>query len=513
MSNSLNYDNASHNSNNVIYMMPPDRFDAKVNVKDLLLFVIKKIFVMIIAGVILGGALFSYKFMQRAKTYDVLDVGKRLSENESDIQYQLRVQNIEKARNITDVISKVNSQIESERKYIANSIYMQIDPENEYQATAQIVLTLENNDTSGLDSTLFFAYENDILSGDYFESYANKIGTKTDYLMELVTFTYSSPNTTILNSDKDLDRTGFMYISVIGPSQELVDDLIDIVIDELFIVNKNLNSSVVNHNISVIEVQHIKKMDSFLRDNQVNHANRIQTLQNQISNCNDNLDKIAMQLGLSDKEAILSYFSEHEEEIIDIDNSGIPTETSERSVSRSSMIKPSLKWGIFGFAGGFCIVVVIFVLAYLFSRRLVSQGQFFSTFPGIKKIGVLKPVYKRSKYTEFIDSISDDDNHLSFENNNKLVSANYKNITNSYEKVLVTGTGDKSMLSDVYKSLELKGDFKPNIFESPEYLKNVPDYDAVVLIEQRKVSSLKNISNEIDYLSNSGTPIIGAIIL
>jgi hypothetical protein len=51
------------------------------------------------------------------------------------------------------------------------------------------------------------------------------------------------------------------------------------------------------------------------------------------------------------------------------------------------------------------------------------------------------------------------------------------------------------------------------MFNDPDVLKSVPDYDGIVLIEQRKVSAIKDIKNEIELISNGGTEIIGAIII
>ena len=68
-------------------------------------------------------------------------------------------------------------------------------------------------------------------------------------------------------------------------------------------------------------------------------------------------------------------------------------------------------------------------------------------------------------------------------------------------------------MDEAVKELGLKGDFKPDIFSNPDVLKTVPDYDGVVLLEQRKVSLYKTVNNEINLISNSGTEIIGAIII
>ena len=485
--------------------LEPDQ--SYINIKDLLLSVLKRLGIIILAGVLVGGALFSYRFIKRAKTNNVLDTSKRLSSMETDVQYHLRVRNIERARDIADTISSVNNQIEHQRQYITDSIYMQIDAENEYESTAQVVLTLENNDTNGLDLALFSAYERDVKAGSFLNDYANKIGTKPDYIKDLISFYSSSSDTTILSMNNDVDRAGSMYIRIYGPSQEFVDDVMKLVLEEVEKVSSELNSTVAHHTVNVVGVQSIVRIDSATRDGQVNQTARLETLQKQIANYNDSLDTVAEELGSTDRETILEYFSHHGRD------EDLSTTDAEVASGFKSMVKPAAKLGILGFAAGIVRAVAFLVLKYIFSSRITTQGQFFSEFTNIRRIGVLKPSGKRSKLAQYVDVKSDDDSKMTAENNRKLIAANYDNLTKDCKKVLITGTGDAKTLKEAVKALGIKGDVRPDIFSDPDVLKAVPDYDAVVIMEQRRVSLFKNIANEISLISNADTEIIGAIII
>ena len=126
---------------------------------------------------------------------------------------------------------------------------------------------------------------------------------------------------------------------------------------------------------------------------------------------------------------------------------------------------------------------------------------------------MLKPSGKRCGYTEYIDIKSEDDTKMSSENNIKLISNNYSNITTGLNKILITGTGDKKAMEEAVKKLGLKGDYRPDLFSDPDILKLIPEYDGVVLLEQRNVSLYKNVADEIALISNAGTKIIGAVII
>ena len=484
-------------------------YESEINIKDLILAVMKKLGVMIIAGAVLGGAMGSYKVLKRIKTNDVLDARTKLSDSETDVQYELRVQNINKARVYAEMIDNLNLQVDHQRDYIANSIYMQIDAENVYQSTAQITLTLQNNDTNGIDSALFGAYEREVKAGNYLDEYAKKIDKKPDYIKELISFSSSAAGNTIISMDNDVNRVGSMYISVTGPSREFCDEVMDLVISKVQSVYEDLNTSVSPHTISLVGVQQIQKIDSGIRDSQLSHTGTINSLQNQITSYNDQLDKVAKELDLSDKEAILEYFVEHP----DVKVNGIPSEISEVTVSRRGNIKPGIKYAAIGFIAGAFLIAALVVLKYIFGRKFSNQAQFFGVFPMIKKIGVLKPTGKRTKYDKFIDIKSEDDTKMSYENNKKLISANYTNLTRNFKKVLITGTGDDKDMGACVKSLGLKGDYKPNMFINPDVLSIVPEYEVVVLLEQRNYSSFRGIEKEISLISNCGTPIVGVIII
>ena len=51
------------------------------------------------------------------------------------------------------------------------------------------------------------------------------------------------------------------------------------------------------------------------------------------------------------------------------------------------------------------------------------------------------------------------------------------------------------------------------MFNDPSVLKSVSEYDGVVLVEKRGFSKKKTVKEQIRLLKNSGTKIIGAIIL
>ena len=498
-------------NDNVVLMLDPNENDSMLSLKDLLYALLRNLGIILIVAVLLGGALFAYKITRTggsATGSNVLNISAQ-NEGESDVEYQLRKQKVGRAKDLANTITKINSQIDHQRRYLSDSVYMQIDAENVYETKVQYVITLKDNATAGVDRALVNAYQNSVTSGTYLDEYAQKHDLKADYIKEIISFESAVSDSAIFSTDNGVSKAASFTVKIVGPSNEFTGDVAALVEEKISSSFTQLKTNIADHKITLVAVQDNVKVDAGIRDNQANQTTRIETLQKQIIGFNDALDQIAKDLGVSGKEELLEYFASEDLYA----EAGVPAADNAENVSFWGTVKPGLKYGVIGFVAGFAVVAVILVLAYVFGKKITTQAQFFGKFKSVKKIGVMKPTGKRCKYTDFIDVRSEDDSVMSAENNTKLIANNYSNITKGLNKVLITGTGEKKAMEETVKKLGIKGDFKPDLFSDPDILKVIPDYDGVVLLEQRKVSLSKNIANEIDLINNAGTKIIGAIII
>ena len=498
-------------TDNVVLMLDPNENDSMLSLKDLLYALLRNLGIILIVAVLLGGALFAYKITRTggsATGSNVLNISAQ-NEGESDVEYQLRKQKVGRAKDLAITITKINSQIDHQRRYLSDSVYMQIDAENVYETKVQYVITLKDNATAGVDRALVNAYQNSVTSGTYLDEYAQKHDLKADYIKEIISFESAVSDSAIFSTDNGVSKAASFTVKIVGPSNEFTGDVAALVEEKISSSFTQLKTNIADHKITLVAVQDNVKVDAGIRDNQANQTTRIETLQKQIIGFNDALDQIAKDLGVSGKEELLEYFASEDLYA----EAGVPAADNAENVSFWGTVKPGIKYGVIGFVAGFAVVAVILVLAYVFGKKITTQAQFFGKFKSVKKIGVMKPTGKRCKYTEFIDVRSEDDSVMSAENNTKLIANNYSNITKGLNKVLITGTGEKKAMEETVKKLGIKGDFKPDLFSDPDILKVIPDYDGVVLLEQRKVSLSKNIANEIDLINNAGTKIIGAIII
>ena len=466
----------------------------EINLKDLFLVILKKAGIILVAGLILAGALFAYKYISSSNDANVLDISEKL-DGESDIEYSERVQKVGYAEDIIRSIDKLKAQIENQRQYVSDSILMQIDAENEAVTIANLVVTIEDNSTAGIDSALVSSYSQDLGSGDYLIELAKDLGTNPGYLKELIKVDFTASESVVVNSDELFGSAGTIVITVIGPTPDYTDKIMDAVLNEADVLHAELNSTMVPHVVVMTGRQSSYMVDNVTRDMQYDVTKRFETLQKQIDTYDDSLEELASDIGVDNKSNLYAYFAFNDD-------------SWNKSVSSTA-----IKFAVIGFAVGIFIIAGIIIVDYLFGKKFSSQAKFYSRFPRVEKLGVVKPTNKRSAYIKLMDKKSGDDNSLSDENNYKLMAANIKNLTSGMEKILFIGTAETERIKDLVSKLGVKADVKSSFFEDPTSLESISGYDGIIIVEQRNYSNRKMIAEELRLIDNADTKLIGAIVI
>lgn len=472
------------------------------DLKDIFFVILKKIVFVLLIGFIFAVVGFCYKYFSSFHEVDnsdivnIFNVSIRL-DDETDVEYSRRVQNVNRANDLINTIDALNIQIENNRKYTSDSLFMQIDSECEAITRTNLIVTVDGSQNISADSSLLSSYKQFIQTGDFLDDLADEWDINQSYISDLIKADYvSSSSTVVVNSTNKIDNVGIVTISVIGSSTEQTERIMDIILDNVDIKCAELNTTMVKHTVISEGRQSSYIVDNTTRDRQTTITNRFESLQTQIKNCDKALDDVAAALGVK-KDRLYSYFSFN-----DIEN----TKSSSQSLS-------AIKFAIVFFAAGFVIVVMAIVIKYLFCKKFSTQSKFFSRYNWIKKLGVLKPTKKRSRFEIFIDNKTGDDNYLSEENSIKLLSANIKNMIADMNNVMVTGTAEHSRIEDLIKRLDVDVDVKNSFFVDPSSLSSLSKYDGIIIIEQRDYSDLKLIDEELSLINNTHAKLIGAIII
>lgn len=468
------------------------------NIKDMFLFILRKMPIVMLAGAIVAILLGGYDFLKdlneplnNTPVVNVLDIDTRI-EGESEIEYDKRVQLVNRAQTIMANIAVMNDQSDKLLNYISASLLMQLDPMNVSVSEAQLIIELDSGENAGLDDALMDAYTNVVTNGDYLLQISENCGYSYGSLQELASAWNTKYNSDVIIADETVP-VRVMTIRVLGDTTEFTEAMLDGAINEIFAKQNDYASSIAKHTILEINRQSYVSFMSSIRDAQLKLMSEYQTLQSQIDSSNRSLDDIAKQLGLTDRNDFYS-------------------DASSVSIV-STPNKPSLKHIAIWFLIGLCIGVALYMYIYLFGRKVITQAQFYCLFPECKHIGVLKPLKRRNKLLVAIERLSGDDTKLASDKVNALVAANLKNMTNGMSKILITGTIDEGTAKQIVNELNLICDIKTNIFSNPEILSSVSDYDGVVILEQRGVSEKKIVRKELELLSNGTKSIVGAIVI
>ena len=465
----------------------------ETNIRDLFFAVTRKIIIVILAGMVMACIMFVYKYFQKSSDENVLDVSGKL-ENETDIDYSKRLSLVNSAEDIINSIGILNEQIDNQRQYVSSSILMQIDPMNEAVSSAQVMIAVDGNAPAGICNALGTTYIQRLKNGEYLERNSEELGIGEEYIKELISINYSE-SSTVVNTNEKIGNSGILNITIIGTDTDFTDKILNEIIDEANIVCSELNESVIPHTANLVGKQNSYMYDSNTRDLQYNATNRFNVLQKQIDTYEESLDKLASKIGVVNKESLYLYFKYNVENTVKVS------------------IGSAIKYAIVGFVIGAFFVILYIFADYLFSRKFSTQAKFFGRFPGVRKIGVAKPMKKRSRFVAFIDRKTGDDNDLSTEFSTQLMAANLKNLTAGMNKVLFTGTADFEKISDLVSRFGIDSDIKDSIFNKPESLQSFSEYDGIIIVEQRNYSDCRLIAEEIELIENAHAELLGAIII
>ena len=412
-------------------------------------------------------------------SYNTLDTSVKLR-GESDEAYQSRVMNVDLAMTMVNELNILQSNNVAMNNYYENSLLMQLDADNVACTQVRVTLPVEGNASYVELESDMYSYVYDVIYGDYLDSVAAEYGYTVDSIRELI-ICDNLVSLTVRSVEENIDYVPAFRIQVVGTTTEFTDSVMDAIESELDGVEISGRQSMVAYNESVLDAQIAVSTDI---GNTISRVNQLNTT----------LDGIAKSLGYVNR----NVFFEPSSAVVTNGGSG---------VSKATYIK----YAGAGFIGGFVLVVAYFALGYIWGSKIQSQRQFFLLFNGVDKVGVCKPRGKRSKLAEILDKKTSDDSNLSAEEMNKIIKANLTNLADG--KLLITGTSDSKNVQEAIKGVGVNGDVKLNLFKNTEILKNASEYDGIVVVEERGSSEKKAIKEELRLLENSGTKIVGAIIV
>lgn len=454
-------------------------YEEEINLKQLMVFVLRKWRTMIAAAVVLGLLLGGVK---AAKGF--IDLQDPEKVEESAKESELAQQNYDTAKaQLTNQMAEYNRQIDDYQKYQDNSLYMKIDPYAVYKESITYVVT-------------------------------------TDYQI-LPNMTYQSLNwmgpvlsayTTVANSVtlKDLSPEGRM-----GLSEEWDADSLE----KLVKVETNANDGKLTITASAESEARAKAILQAVKEkvesNQENVAKAAG--EHKLSLISEKSTVTVDQTIINDREARLRNITALREAADKaVEKYNKLSEPKDSTLSAKGVLKSGIKFGVLGVLAGGFLAALYYACMYLMNGRLndiESIKERYST----RILAVSSGEQKKS----FIDRICDrmesvGDSRESFKTSLYVAAASLNDIKTG--EILISGTApleEKQRIAEILQeqagNTSVRG--VGNLLEDPEAVRSARTSGGVILAEVKNKSSFAELDREVELLRSMGANLEGFIIL
>lgn len=382
-------------------------------------------------------------------------------------------------------LNNIKSEIEKQNQYLDNSLYLNIDPYNEYQEVLSYYITTDYQIMPGMTyqninprKSIVNAYAIAADNDSVYKNAAVKIEDSLDiaYLRELV------------NIQQDTDN-GILTFMIVGSDERVTSAIAEEIQNSINTNRANITESIGEHTIE--EAAHSARygVDTGLVD--------------ALTKVNDNITK------LQDAEV------KRRKELNDL------TKPSITLMSRSSVMKNTVKYTLLGAILGGIAACIWISVQFVTGDRIPNERDLKHLFnlPVLGKcydVPSGKLLSTLDREIESLEGIRKEDYDTS--KALAITAAGIANIAGNEEKILLLGSIETEKLQEIYSRLLEIGDLNQdrffmggNILKDPEAIRKLNEADSVVFVENRKTSSARDLAKEIDNAKRQEKRILGIV--
>ena len=438
--------------------------EVEIDLLDLGRYLLRRIGWILLVGIVCAGIAAAYK-------YHSLSDPKAIREAETEFEHNLLM--YEQESELIDSSSNTTiGLIQEQEEYLSTSPYMQLDPYQVWKGQTLVQVVSHSNDVPAYQLEELYRYA--LTSGTYLSDLAQKRETRQVYLRELIdvksiltSTDLGNTSDVILHEDADDDRmtSRVFIVQTSGSSREEAVELMDVVLAELEAKQEEYKKEY-PHDITVLARFCSQMIDSEIRNKQVDNMSYSQTL---LTKQKDN-DTQKTQLTKPTE--------------------GAAFETAAGKISAKDLVM----FAVLGFVVGFLLMCVWFAFRYMRNDKLVDYKDISRKGVNLKELG----------------SISDQ--------GIAMVAANVRNFAADRRKIFLTGMTGEAEFSAACASLkeylaEYEISYLRDVLHDPKSREMLLDCDAAVLVEQKGVTSYRDMKGEITFLVNAEKDIIGIVIV
>lgn len=408
--------------------------------------------------------------------------------------------------NIRDSIDLVNAM----NDYRANSYLMRVNPEAVPVAEADVMISVDENAPANSINVLTSAYINYLSQGDYLSSYAEELGVDVKYLKEAILIsdaTYGTtneadiytvtadPETNVTNdinvslaSDSENGRVALLVIKAIGLSEDEADSLLSMVMIELNSYQQIINETISEHEITTINMFSSTVCNNNIRVRQDAMFQQTHKMHADIASYEQNRN---------------DYSYQHSDSFLKDLNSW-PSPVKEG-------IKDLIIYGAIGAFGVAFLLLVVFVLKYILSAKILTKNQLMNRFNlfdmGSKQNGVDVFYKHNSKLDKKIrGAVRLGDGKVDAAS---IALTNMEIFGDDVKKVMAVGDGD------AFKALKESKNSKivvvDNLLDNLSSRKLLADVDGVILEVKYGQTRFVELKEQIEFVVLAGKSITGYI--
>ena len=466
-----------------------------LSLSDLLRYYVRHCISIVLAGVLCAVLVSGYLVIRSRKT-DTISLAQAETETltERDMlfdlnekkQQQLNIDNylMEKSA-LQNTFNSLQEQIRKYNEYLTNSVLMNLDPYHVVNSSVDMrVWILEEGKIQHINTLLLY-YRQLLNNGKYLSDLADELCMDQTYLKELLTVSIDYPiylddllqgglpadNEGLLAAHLTESAYGFLYITVKGMDPEWTEKVLERVESYLYSLAEE-NPLGIMQKLEEIDRYTITGLDADVRTAQVNSNQYNITLYNQLNTINTTINNLKAP--------------------------GDVVSESSSSLSRRSL----LKYMIFGGAVGVLLMLLFYSLKYLFDDSVSSFERIALNF-NINHLGSFKASANTHRLAETATI--------------EMICANVRIYSDAKDKILLVGCANEALLNGIGKILsEHLSDqsiiIGGNIAKDPGAREKLSDCDAVVLLEERKVSKHSIIQNELEILDPLDVKLLGIVV-
>lgn len=374
-------------------------------------------------------------------------------------------------------LAQLNQNLDTKIAYLADSVFMQLDPYDHYEATLTLIADTGNDaaSQSALQSTdktalVIAGYQALLHDAQMLQDMADAVGSAPRYMQELITAEISDSNA--------------LLIKIKYTSQEAAQALLDIVSSHLSDSKALIDSTVAEHTASIIGGSVNPCIDSAIEALQQKERDSLTATQTAIK---------AIQQQKSTLVAPPAY-----------------------TFSFSVIVKDMILFAVLGCVIGVFLAVLAAWIMHISSGKVYS-ARTLKDHTGLKILNCIRDEHIKNPLDRQLQKL-EGRNSADASRQIKLAAINVSNLCAGFKMLLISGDASGESRQALVQAFQealpgVRIVDEGSLLESADSMKALAECDAVLLIEQCGLSRYDAVEQQIEAVTYNSKKLLGCVLL